>query len=288
MNVKGCEQVGLRIITDSVSDIPKELVDQYSITVLPLMVTFGEDSYLDGVEISNQDFFDKLKAASKPPTTAQVSPGRFQVAFEEAVDAGDEVIGVFMASRMSGTYAAAVYAATLVNPSKISCIDSEGITFGYGLLVLEAAQMAETGKSRSEIVERIEYLKHKLENRYIVDTLEYLLKGGRLSPINAMVGSLLNIKPILTCVDGELKVAAKVRGRKKALSYLIEWLSAENISLDGKTVALYHAVDEEYMKEVESVLAANFKVKEFVYSKVGCVVGTHSGPSCVAISFFNE
>jgi len=280
--------VALRIFTDSVSDIPQALVDRYKITVLPLMVNFGDESYLDGVEISNQDFFDKLKACSKPPTTSQVSPGRFAEAFEAAIKQGDEIIGIFMAAKMSGTFAAAVNAAKMLETDKISCIDSEAITFGYGLLVLEAAQMAEAGKTRQEIVERIEDIKTKVESRYIVDTLEYLLKGGRLSPINAMVGSLLNIKPILTCKDGELKVAAKVRGRKKALAYLIEWLKSENISLDGKVVGLYHAVDEEYLKEVEATLKAHYQIKSIIYSKVGCVVGTHSGPSCVALSFINE
>lgn len=280
--------MALRIFTDSVSDIPKPLVERYQITVLPLLVNFGDESYLDGIEIQSQAFFDKLKAESKPPTTSQVSPGRFAEAFEIALSAGDEIIGIFMASKMSGTYQAAVSAVQLLETDKISCIDSESVTFGYGLLVIEAAQMAEQGKTRQEIVERIEGLKRKVENRYIVDTLEYLLKGGRLSPIHAMIGSLLNIKPILTCSDGELKVVAKVRGRKKALAYLIEWLDDEHISLDGKTVGLYHAVDEAYMEEVRSVLAARYNVKEFVFAEVGCVVGTHSGPSCVAISFFNE
>ncbi len=280
--------MALRIFTDSVSDLPKEVVAEYNITVLPLLVNFGEESYLDGIEISNRDFYDKLKASSKPPTTSQVSPGRFQEAFEKAIEAGDEIIGIFMASRMSGTYAAALNAVALLETDKISCIDSKSITFGYGLLVIEAAKMARDGHGRAEIVARIEKLKDQVENRYIVDTLEYLLKGGRLSPIHAMVGSLLSIKPILTCIDGELKVIAKVRGRKKAIAYLLDWLKSEGISLDGKTVALYHAVDEAYMKEVQAVLQAHYAVKEFVFAEVGCVVGTHSGPSCIAISFFNE
>lgn len=280
--------MALRIFTDSVSDIPKDLVERYGITVLPLLVNFGDDSYLDGVEISNQEFFDKLKAATKLPTTAQVSPGRFQEAFKEALEQGHEIIGIFMASKMSGTYAAAVNAAEMLETTKISCIDSESIAFGYGLLVIEAAKMAENGETREAIVNRIEVLKKHVVNRYIVDTLEYLLKGGRLSPIHAMVGSLLSIKPVLTCSDGELKVVAKARGRKKALASIFEWFDENNITLDGKTVALYDAVDEAFMYEAQAAIQERYQVKEFIYAKVGCVVGTHSGPGCLAISFFNE
>lgn len=280
--------MAVRIFTDSVSDIPRDLAKSYGIEVLPLLVNFGDESYLDGVEIESQDFFDKLKASNKLPTTSQVSPGRFRDAFEAVLDDGDEIVGIFMASKMSGTFAAAVRAAEMLETEKISLIDSEAVTFGYGLLVLEAAKLSREGRSRVEIAERIEALKQRVEERYIVDTLEYLLKGGRLSPIHAMVGSLLNIKPILTCTDGELKVVNKVRGRKKAILSILEWLDNEKIDLNGKQVALFHAVDEPYMMELQQALIEKYPTVDFLYSKVGCVVGTHSGPGCVAISFFNE
>lgn len=277
--------MAIRIIADSVSDIPNDYQEKYQIEILPLMVNFEEESYRDGVDLQPEEFFLKLKQATKLPTTSQVNPGTFIEAFERVITSGDEAVVILMSSDMSGTYNAAVSAVDYLGTDKISVIDSRAISFGYGLLVIEAARMALAGASRLEIVTAINDQVPKMVNLFIVDTLEYLQKGGRLSASEAFIGNLLSIKPIITIEEGKLKSLDKVRGRKKAVKWILDYLEREQIDLSDKTIGFFHADDSKHMEEFMQEILQKHTPKEIICSTVGTVVGTHSGPGCVAISF---
>jgi DegV family protein with EDD domain len=193
-----------------------------------------------------------------------------------------------MSSRLSGTYNSAVTAKNMLGDVEIDIIDSQGVTLGYGLLVIEGARMAKNGYTRREIIDRITYMQEKLEYKFVVDNLENLHKGGRLNAAEAFMGKLLNIKPILTIKDGSLVSEDKVRGRKKAMKWLIDWLKDHQIDLSNQTIGVNHSNDEAYALELIDVIRENFEVKEIILSKTGCVVSTHAGQGAVAMYFLNE
>lgn len=277
--------MAIRILADSVSDIPKSYQEQYQIEILPLMVNFEDGSYKDGIDLNTETFFQKLKTASKLPTTSQVNPGAFIESFERIIQSGDEAVVILMSSEMSGTYSAALSAIEYLDTDKISVIDSRAISFGYGLLVLEAARMAEAGNSRQDIETTIRQQTSQMMNLFIVDTLEYLQKGGRLSAGEAFIGNLLSIKPIITIEEGKLKSLDKVRGRKKAFKWIFDYLDQNGVDFSDKTVGVFHADDPEHMEEFIAELMEKNPPKELIRSTVGTVVGTHSGPGCVALSY---
>ncbi len=278
----------IRVVTDSVSDIPKELITELEIQVLPLTVNFENRSYRDGIDLSAEEFFERMAESAKLPTTSQVAPGEFFHVFNEITGNGDEVVAILMSSKLSGTYNSAVTAKNMLEDAKIDIIDSQGVTLGYGLLVIEGARMAKNGYTRREIIDRITYMKEKMEYKFVVDTLENLHKGGRLNGAEAFMGKLLNIKPILTMKDGRLVPEDKVRGRKKAMKWLIDWLKDHQIDLSNQTIGVNHSNDEGYALELIDLIRENFNVKEIILSKTGCVVSTHAGQGAVAMYFLNE
>lgn len=278
----------VKIIADSVADIPKHLAEANDITVLPLTVNFEDGSYRDGEDLTTDQFFEKLKEVKKLPTTSQVTPGTFVETFETCMKEYDAIVCLTMSSSMSGTFGCACAARDIVDPQNIVVIDSKAVTFGYGMIAIEAAQMAKEGKSLEEIVERCDYMVKHVRYLFIVDTLDYLQKGGRLSASEAFVGSLLNIKPILTIEDGKLKTIDKVRGRKKSIKWVLDYVKSKQIDFSKIKLAAYHAVDEEFLDELINELREQQPLSEVVYSTVGAVVGTHSGPGCIAVSFIEN
>ncbi|MBF7096545.1 DegV family protein [Alkalibacter mobilis] len=282
--------MGVRIITDSASDISKQLEEDFNIKVVPLTVNFGEDEHFkDRYEIASDAFFEKLKTTEKTPSTSQVNPGEFETVFKEILDDGDELVGIFLSSELSGTYNSAVMAKEMFseNQDKIYLIDSRSVSLGLSLLVYEAAKMANKGATAEEIKEYIEKAKEKVETIIVVDTLEYLKKGGRLSAGAAFIGSVLNLKPILILEDGKLVAVDKVRGRKKAISWIKEWLLKNNFDLDDKSVFMVHAAEPGYMNELKEFIVKSYNTKDIFTSQVGGVVGTHSGPGAIGFSFLN-
>lgn len=275
----------IKVVTDSVSDIPEQLVDEFDIEVVPLRVNFGAVSYKDGVDITTEDFFKKLESSKKLPTTSQVNPGEFKDVFEKYLDSYDHIICITMSSEMSGTFKAANIAKEFLETDKITILDSKAISFGYGLIVLNTAKRVQEGMALEEILKKAAYDIEHLENIFVVDTLEYLKKGGRLSPGKAFMGKLLKVKPILTIEEGKLKAVDKVRGRKKAVQWVLEYIKKSTYDLSDTTIGFFHAVDKDYMNFLEQEVEKENEIGEIIYSEVGCVVGTHSGPGCIAMVF---
>ncbi len=278
----------VKIVTDSVSDIPKEYIEKYDIKVMPLKIIFGEETYKDRVDIMPDQVFDRIEKNNEFPKTSQVSPYEFIEVFDEITQKGEAVLAIVMSSKMSGTYNSAVVAKNELKDRKIEIIDSKAITLGYGLIVIEGAKMAKEGKSLEEIKDRLENMVQKMEYLIVFDTLEYVYKGGRISKTQYMLSNFLNIKAIVTMKDGELVIKDKVRGRKKVLKWMMDYLEKNNIHLDHKVIGLNHVKDIKYLEELREELLEKFKPKEVVISDVGSTVAAYSGLSAVALYFERE
>ena len=280
--------MSIKIVTDSTCDLPREFVEKYDIKVVPLSVNFGDDSYLDGIEISNKEFYDRLRNSDKLPTTSQVSPGEFVEVFKEILDKDDEVLGIFLAKEFSGTLPSAKIAKDIIKSDKIHLIDSRGVTGALAAVVLAAGDLIERGLSIENIELRLDEFIRNSESILVIDTLEYLVKGGRISKAQGAIGSVLSVKPVLTIGDGKLDTLAKVRGRKKGIKWMIDWVKDNRFDLSDKRVFILDTDDPKFHQDIKDALLENFEVGEIIDIEVGAVVGTHGGPGCGGICFINE
>lgn len=280
--------MSIKIVTDSTCDLPREFVEKYDIKVVPLSVNFGDDSYLDGIEISNKEFYDRLRNSDKLPTTSQVSPGEFVEVFKEILDKDDEVLGIFLAKEFSGTFPSAKIAKDIIKSDKIHLIDSRGVTGALAAVVLAAGDLIERGLSIENIELRLNEFIRNSESILVIDTLEYLVKGGRISKAQGAIGSVLSVKPVLTIGDGKLDTLAKVRGRKKGIKWMIDWVKDNRFDLSDKRVFILDTDDPKFHQDIKDALLENFEVGEIIDIEVGAVVGTHGGPGCGGICFINE
>ncbi len=277
--------MGVKIITDSTADLPRELIQKYDIEVLPLMVNFGDKSYRDGVDITPGQFYEMLAGSKILPTTSQVNPPAFVSAYQRALDNGDAVISIHLSSKGSGTYQSAVIARDIIGSDRIFVIDSLGYSMGIGLIALAGARLARAGIAPEEIEKELLDLRDRMNYVFGVDTLEYLKKGGRLSPAKATIATVMNIKPILEVRNGELEVLDKVRGKKKALNRIIQIAREKSQNMEDKTVAIVHAACEEDAVQFRDMVVQEFNPGEVIVSEIGCVIGTHAGPGTIAIMF---
>lgn len=280
--------MGIRIVIDSTSDVTNEIIEKYNLKMVPLTVNFENESYLDKVELSTADFFDKLVKSENLPTTSQVSPGAFREAFSEILLEGDQVLGIFLASEFSGTYDSARIAKDMIGSDNIRIIDSKSVCLGTFALILEAIKLVEQKKTIDEIVEELEALKEKIIAVAVFDTLKYLEKGGRLSKGQAVVGSLLNIKPVLEIKEGKLNSIDKVRGKNKTIKWFDEFVQKNNYDLSDKTVLLFYARNYDQLQELRKTLETKYKIKNIIEQEIGAVVGTHAGPGVLGLSFLNK
>jgi len=279
----------VRIVTDSTSDIPQEERERLGIAMIPLKVHFGEETFLDAVTIGTDQFYKKLVQSSILPTTSQPSPAEFTEVYEKllAEEPGASIISIHLAAVLSGTYQSATIAQSMIEEeSDITIVDSKSASFGIGYLVVKAAEMAQAGLSKDEILQELQRLQEGFHLYFLVDTLEYLQKGGRIGKASALIGSILNIKPILTLdKDGGVFPVDKVRGSKKAMGRIVELLKKdfgdEPVGLtlawtDDKTVAM----------ELGERIKSELNVKQVGYTTVGSVIGTHTGPGTSAVFMY--
>lgn len=277
----------VKIITDSVSDLPKYIVEKFDITVIPLTVNFEDESYRDGIDITNEEFFSKLQKTKKLPTTSQVTPGKFIEALENVMElnGNDEVVVITMSSSLSGTYSSALAAKDALGSDRIHIVDSRNVSFALGMLVIRSASLAMKGATAVEIVKDIEARIINQRTYVLFDTTDYLAKGGRLSAGKAIASKILNIKPILEIKDGRLVPIDKVRSKKKFVKWVFDYLENHGISLQNKPVGIFCATHPEERKELVSELEKYYNFSKVYESEVGSVVGTYSGPGCIAITF---
>lgn len=275
----------IRIVTDSTADIPQSVREELDIAMVPLKVHFGNEAYLDGVTIQSAEFYEKLTHASALPTTSQPSPVDFVEVYKKLLEEPDtEIISIHLSAAMSGTYQSALLAKSLLDSGEaVTPIDSRSASYGIGLLAVEAAKAAREGASREEIVGLIERLRSRTSIYFLVSSLEFLQKGGRIGKASALFGTLLNIKPILT-VDSEGEVAAvdKVRGQRKAMSRIAELMQKE---FAGRPidVIVAHAGAPEAAEELGALVKERFQVRKYGVTEIGPVIGTHTGPGTSAV-----
>lgn len=280
----------IRIVTDSTADIPADVREKYGITMVSLKVLFGEETFRDAIDMTTEDFYARLKISPVMPTTSQPSPAEFSEVYERllAEDPTGPIISIHLASVLSGTYQSATIAQSMIeaDDANIIVIDSKSASFGNGMLVILAAKMAEAGASVDEIVAAIDERQRNAQIFFLVDTLEYLQKGGRIGRASALIGSLLNIKPILSLDEvGAVYSVDKARGSKKAMVKIVELLKeAYGDTEVGLVVA--KTDDETIAHELETRVTAELNVKEIHYTAVGTVVGTHTGPGTSAVFLY--
>ena len=275
----------IKIITDSTLDLPAELIREKNIEVLPLLINFGEESYLDGIEITTKEMIDKIDATGVLPTTAQVTPNRFEESFKKYLDEGYKIVALTLSSDMSGTYQSACIAKDMLESDDIIVIDSRNVTSGLGLLVLKACELRDKGLGIKEIEEGILKAIPKVKCSLNFESLENLVRGGRLSKTARTKGSVLCLRLILEIKDGKMSVKDKVRGSKKALKKLVSDFESADVDFDSPIVLL-----ELLNEDVYQGLKIYFQEKNINYidAKVGCTVGIHSGIKPCGIFFFEK
>lgn len=277
--------MSVKIIVDSTVDLTPELKER--VKVVPLSVRFGEQEYQDGVTITAEKFYEMLVSSEELPTTSQPTPAAFEDAYREAVEAGHEVVCITIASKLSGTYQSATIAADEF-PGKVFVVDSRTAAIGSGVLTEYALQLADQGMGAEQILHELMEKRKKIRLFAIVDTLEYLKKGGRLSSTVAFVGGLLNLKPIISVdEDGTIAVPGKARGMKNAFAQLTE-LSSQYGGPDYDMPIMLGFTGEsdenlcKYMEENTQMWAPGTK-----RTIVGAAIGVHAGPGAVATAFFS-
>jgi DegV family protein with EDD domain len=278
----------VHVFTDSTADIPSELQEELDITVIPLKVHMDQTTYLDGVTLTDKQFYDRLKEIKQSITTSQPSPHDFLEAYQKANKAGaEEILSIHLSSALSGTYQSAVLAKGMMEEDiniKLVVVDSKSASYGIGVAVVAAARAAQAGKSLEECIQIAKYYVEHQQIYFLVDSLEYIKRGGRIGKASAAIGSLLNIKPILSISkNGELVAVDKVRGKNKAFGRIIE-LIKENVPAGPLSVTVIHADALEeanrWMQVIEEL--PEYQVTEKVITFIGPAVGTHTGPSTLA------
>lgn len=280
--------MSVRIITDSGSDIlPGE---HEGLVVLPLSITFGTTTYTDGADLSHERFYELLVEEDDLPKTGQVNPYAFSQAFEEAYEAGDEVVCITLSSKLSGTYQSALTAASEAKVV-VRVVDSLNVCVGERILVEYALRLAAEGKSAAEIAEELERVRGNICVVGLLDTLEYLKRGGRISAAAAGVGALLSIKPVITVDDGEVKVLGKARGSKNGRNLLSEQVEKAGGIDFAMPVALGYAglsdkLLRKYIEDSKAIWEPGFPDGQLPVHSVGATIGTHVGPGAIALAFF--
>lgn len=273
----------IKIITDSTCDLNKEVIEKYDIEVIPLIVNFGEESYLDGVNIDIREFLRRINEGDTFPTTAGINPHRFYEIYKKYLDEGYKIISIHLSSKMSGTYQSACIAKEMLESNNITVIDSLNVTAGLGLLVIKAAELKEKGHSIDEIERTLKETIPHVKSGYVFVSLDNLVKGGRLSKTVGAIGNLLNIKLILASVDGKMEVLDKVRGTKKAIKTILNYLDKLN---NQEPSILLHIDNKDILPALQEELTS--RRVNYIECEVGCVVGTHAGPNACGIAFIEK
>ena len=278
--------MGIRIIVDSTADLTPQVRSR--VTVVPLTIRFGEEEFIDGITIDSRTFYEKLIESDVLPTTSQASPYDFEETFRQAVASGDQVVCLTVSSRLSGTYQSACIAAEEF-PGQVFVVDSRTIALGSAILTDYALSLVDRGLDGETIAWKLMQKREKVRLLAMLDTLEYLKKGGRISPAVALAGGLLNIKPVVCIEDGQIRMLGKARGSRQANNLLVQEIGkAGGVDfrlpvLLGYT-GLSDALLKKYMQDSASLWEGHLET--LPYEIVGSVVGTHAGPGAVAVAFF--
>lgn len=277
----------VKIMTDSSCDLSIGRCAELGVEMLPITVNFGDDSFRANIDITNDEFYEKLAAASELPKTAQITPAFFENKFRACKDSGDEYVCLLISSAMSGTLQSARIAKNLVGADNIYLPDTLTVTFALGLLVEEAVKMRDRGLSAAEIAQEVEKLVPRVRLWALIDDLKYLKMGGRLSATSALVASILGICPIITLENGLVEVVGKARGRKAAFKFIQGMVEKEPISSDF-AVTVGHAAVVKTRDDFLDYMSAELKKREVLKLDIGSIVGTHTGPGACGLAYIRK
>ena len=278
--------MSVKIIVDSTADLIPQVRSR--VEVVPLTIRFGEEEYTDGVTIDSHTFYEKLIESDVLPTTSQASPYDFEEKFRRAVEEGHQVVCIAVSSRLSGTYQSACIAAEEF-PGKVCVVDSQTIALGSAILTDYALSLVDRGLDAETIAWKLMQKREKVRLLAMLDTLEYLKKGGRISSTVALAGGLLNIKPVVCIENGEIKMLGKARGSRQANNLLVQEIEkAGGVDFHKPVLLGYTGLSDALLKKYiqDSSTLWEGRVEELPCSVVGSVVGTHAGPGAVAVAFF--
>ena len=275
------------IVTDSTAYIPPDLLKQYNITVAPQVLIWGDETFQDGVDIQPDDFYRRLETAKVMPTTSQVSPATLKIFFEKLVGEGYDVLGIFLSAKLSGTMQSAIQAREMLANAadKIVFVDSYTTAMAMGFHVLTAARLAQSGAGLDECRKLAEEARKHTGVYFVVDTLEFLRRGGRIGGAQALLGSALNIKPLLALEDGRIESVEKIRTKGKALDRLVEIVVEKVAGRTPVRIATLHANAEAEARAVLEAATARLDPVEKFLTSVSPVIGTHAGPGTVGLAY---
>ncbi|MEK6256498.1 MAG: DegV family protein [Chloroflexota bacterium] len=273
------------IVTDSTAYIPKDLVGKYPIAVVPAVVIWDGKEYYDGVDIQPDEFYARLATAKVMPTSSQPAPAAVKQVFEKMLADGYDVLGIFVSEKLSGTLASARQAREIIPNANIEIVDTHATSMGSGWISIVAARAAEKGANLAECKAIVEHARDNAGLVFMVDTLEFLHRGGRIGGAQAFIGTALNFKPILELIDGAIEPVERVRTHKKAVKRLVSFVEER---IDGRTplyIAALHANAAEEAKQLLEIVKERFNPVEAVLTDVSPAVGTHTGPGTLGLAF---
>lgn len=275
----------IKIITDSCLDMSKDFIEENDIEVLPVLINFGEESYLDTVDITVPEMQKRIENENIVPTTSQITPIRFEECFRKYLKEGYKIIALIMSSKMSGTYQSACLAKSIIESDDIVIIDSNTITSGLGLLTLEACRLRDEGLSIVEIEKELNETKNRIKTSLAFESLDNLVKGGRLSKAAGAIGTALGLRLILEIKDGVMAVKDKIRGNKKVIKKIISDYEFGNPDKSKPVILLMYDNEELYNALKEYLEENNI---EYIHTTVGCAVAIHSGPRAGGLIFISN
>lgn len=281
--------MAVKLLVDSASDITMEEAKSLGIEMISMTITFGDEVYADGVDITKRQFFEKLIESDELPKTSQINMFQFEECFKEMTADGSEVVAITISSKLSGTYSNAVQAAEKFN-GKVFVVDSLNACIGERILTEYAARLMKDGISAKEIAERLEEGRHRIKLMALLGTLEYLQKGGRISAAVAVSGEILHIKPVISIIDGEVKMIGKAMGSKKGSNLLTQMIDKSGgIDFDMPYVAAYSGLEDSLLQKYlqDSSHLWQDKIDAVPSYCIGSTIGTHIGPGGIAVAFFS-
>ena len=275
------------IVTDSTAYLPNDILKKYSITVTPQILIWGDETFQDGVDIQPDEFYRKLETAKTMPTTSQVAIVTMKTAFESLLEAGYDVLGIFLSAKLSGTIQSATQAKEMLPKAaaRIVVLDSNSTAMAMGFHVLTAARAAQAGANLAECQKLAEEAQKHTGVYFVVDTLEFLRRGGRIGGAQAMLGSALNLKPLLELRDGRIESVEKVRTKSKAINRMIELVVEKTAGRTPIRLATLHANAEAEAKSALKAAAARLHPVEQILASVSPAIGAHAGPGTIGLAY---
>jgi DegV family protein with EDD domain len=274
------------IVTDSVADLPPQIVEELGITVVPLVVRFGTDLYRDGLDLSPDQFYEKLRTSKVLPATSVPSPGDFADAYNKLAEKTNEIAVISLTSKLSATYQVALQAVGLMKKQcRVEVLDSQWAIMAQGFIVIAAAKAAQSGASLDEVLDVARHTMHRVDMCAAFDTLEYLERGGRIGKAQAFLGSLLKVNPIIGIKDGEVHPLARERSRAKAIDYLYNFVASFG-NVEG--LAVEYAIDLDEANRLVQRLHAKYPQVPIYLSRTSPVIGTHTGPGLIVVSMLGD